>query len=56
MAKMHNGLTKRIINKKMPKRLPFKVPQLVNSSFTSFLGTYQPRKRQVTKEPIGMRS
>ena len=37
----------------MPKKRCETVPQLVNSSFTNFFGTHQPRKIQVRKPPTG---
>ena len=51
---MQIGLTKRIMKRKTGKRVPFNVPQLVNSSRTIFFGTYHPKKRQVRKEPTGI--
>ena len=53
MSKMATGATKRKQNRKRLKKRPLSVPQLVNSSRTSCLGTYQPKNRQVKKPPMG---
>ena len=50
---MHTGQTTRTQNRYRVKSRPLTVPQLVNSSRTSFLGTYQPIKRQVKNPPTG---
>jgi hypothetical protein len=47
IRKIQIGQIKRMVNRKTGKRVPFRVPQLVNSSRTIFFGTYHPRNRQV---------
>ena len=54
MTRMAVGQTKRMRNRKMPKKqLFFSVPQLVNSSFTNCLDTYHPKNRHVRNPPNG---
>ena len=53
MTNIHTGQTKRIVNKKKLKKVPFNVPQFVNSSLTTCLGTIHPKNIQVRKPPIG---
>ena len=56
IRKIQTGQIKRMVNRKTGKRVPFRVPQLVNSSRTIFFGTYHPRNRQVMNELNGMSS
>ena len=53
MQSMATGQTKRTKKRKTGNSRVLTVPQLVNSSFTSFVGTNHPKNTQVRKPPTG---